>query len=373
MAYVPPHKRHLKGGAASSQPSPAPPPESVIPRLQRNLNFKSKDYPKRIVYAENAICGWFVVGLADESRVPDLTRLEPAAVESFQRKSGEKPLALVLKEKDEEATEFSVNPWIFVTEIVQQDLISSFQHVKDEMRANEFGEVKPTLVIRIGRFIFHGNRSFTVEPIEGSSLPVGTLRQLRKTFYTNTSPSYVEYVTTNVVPETDFECEEEKELYHVKIESRQVRHLVADMSCPDKNLDLRLMLYTKRISPAAMDDELENMKILVTSARLDSDVKGGLTWPLGTESFGDRYTVIGVRHTNVKTFRNSSMRLKVRHADRFDFRSRISEVTNDVSLKMPGIVSLLEDETVSSDLALEMLKENLKFIWKHFICYRSST
>ncbi|XP_020551129.1 uncharacterized protein LOC105166900 isoform X2 [Sesamum indicum] len=401
MAYVPPHKRHLKGGEASSLPSPAPPPESVIPRFQRRLNFKSKDYPKKFVYAENAISRWFVVGLADESRVSDLTRLEPVAVESFERKSGEKPLALVLKENDEEAAEFSANPWIFVTEIVQQDLISSFQQVKDEMRGYEFGEVKPTLVIRFGRILFHGNRSFTVESIEGNSLPVGTLRQLYKSFYTNIPPSYMEYVTTNVVPETDFEFEEEKELYHVKlsdkmqpdstisckctvardtnqlefskIELNQVRHLVADMSCLDKNLDLRLMLCTKRILAAVMDDELENMKILISSARLDSDVKGGLRWSLGKQSLGDRYTVLGVWHTNAKTFGNSSMRLKVRHADRFDFRSSNGEVANEVSLKMPGVVSLLREQTVNTDLALEMLEENLKLIWKHFICYSSST
>lgn len=158
-----------------------------------------------------------------------------------------------------------------------------------------------------------------------------------------------------------------------KIELNQVRHLVADMSCLDKNLDLRLMLCTKRILAAVMDDELENMKILISSARLDSDVKGGLRWSLGKQSLGDRYTVLGVWHTNAKTFGNSSMRLKVRHADRFDFRSSNGEVANEVSLKMPGVVSLLREQTVNTDLALEMLEENLKLIWKHFICYSSST
>ncbi|KAK4436070.1 Receptor-like kinase LIP2 [Sesamum alatum] len=349
MAYVPPHKRHLKGGAASSPPSPSPPPESVIPRFQRSLNFMSKDYPKIIVYAENAISRWFVVGLADESRVSDLTRLEAVAVESFERKSGEKPLALVLKENTEEATEFSANQWIFVTEIVKQDLISSFQQVKDEMRGNEFGEVKPTLVIRFGRILFRGNHSFTVESIEGNSLPVDTLRQLRKSFYTNIPPSYMEYVTTSVVPEIDFEFEEEKELYHVKIELNQVRHLVADMSCLDKNLDLRLMLCTKRILAAVTEDELENINSLISSARLDSEVKGGLSWSLGKQSSGDRYTVVRVWHTNAKTFRNSSMRLKVRHADRFDFISSNGDVANEVTLKMPGIVSLLRNNDDDSD------------------------
>ncbi|KAI3470400.1 hypothetical protein Pfo_027063 [Paulownia fortunei] len=403
MAYIPPHKRQPKGGgAASSPPSPALPPESMISRFKRNLNFASKDYPKKIVYAEHAISKWFVVGLADESRVSDLTRLEPVATESFERKSGEKPLVLVLKENGEDASEFSENPWIFVAETVKQDLLSSFQQVKEEMRGYEFGEIKPTLVVRIGRILFHGNHSFTAESMKGSSLSGGTLKQLNKSFYTNVPPSYVEYITSNVVPQYDFEFEE-KELYHVKlsdntqpdstilckctvakgtnqlelfkIELNQVRHLVADMSCLDKNLDLRLMLCTKRILVALTDEELENIKSLINSARLDSEVKGGLRWPFGKQSSGDRYTVVGIWHTNAEKFRNSSMRLKVRHADRFDFRSSSGEVAKEVSVKMPGIVSLLklQEQTGNTDLAFEMLKENLKLIWKHFLLYGSFT
>ncbi|PIN11154.1 hypothetical protein CDL12_16248 [Handroanthus impetiginosus] len=401
MAYIPPHMRHAKGGAASSTPSPAPPPESVIPRFQRNLNISSKNYAARIVYAENAISKWFVVGLVDESRVSNLARLEPVAMDYFDRKSGEKPLVLVLKENGGEASEFSENPWIFVVEKVKEDLVSSFQQVKDEMRGSEFGEIKPTLVLRFGRIFFHGNRSFTAESMKGRSLPVHTLKQLHKSLYTNIPPSYAEYITSDVIPKIDFEFEEEKELYHVKlsdntqpdstisckcivakdtnqlelckIELNQVRHLVADMSCLDKNLDLRLMLYTKRILVALTDEEFENIKSLISSARLDSEVKGGLRWPLGKQSSGDRYTVIGVWHTNAKTFRNSLMRLKLRHADRFDFRTSRGEVANEVSLKMPGVVSLLREQKVNSDLALEMIRDNLKLIWMHFLSCDSFT
>ncbi|KAL8051881.1 hypothetical protein ABFX02_06G177200 [Erythranthe guttata] len=368
MAYVPPHKRQSRGGAAaSSPPSPAPPPESAIPRFQRNLNLVSKNNPKKIVYAENAISKWFVVGLSDESRVSELTRLEPVDVESVDRKSGEKPLALVLKENVDKASELSENPWISVSETVKHDLFSSFRQVK-EMTGNEFGEIKPTLVLRFGKIHFHGNRSYTRESMKGSSPHGGTLKQLHKSFYTSLPPSYVEYITSNVVPKLDFEFEE-KELYHVKlsdntqpdstisckcavskdtnelelckIELNRVRHLVVDMSCPDKNLDLRLMLCTKRILSALTDEEVEKIKGLINSARLDSEVKGGLRWSFGNQSSGDRYSVIGVWHTNAKIFRNSCTRLKVRVADRFDFTSSSGEVSNEVSLKMPEIVSLL--------------------------------
>ncbi|KAH6831909.1 hypothetical protein C2S53_012784 [Perilla frutescens var. hirtella] len=390
MAYIPPHMRLKKGAAASSPPSPARPPESIIPRFQRNIDLKSKGYPRKIVHAENSISKWFVVGLADENLVSGLTHLEPVAVESFERKSGEKPLALVLKENGEKVTEFSENPWIDVAEAVKQDLFASFELVKNEMRDYEFQEMKPSLVLRFGRILFHGGCSFTER-----SLPVSTLKHLRKSFYTNVPPSYMEHITSNVAPQIDFDFKEEKELYHVKlfdnmrpgstisckctfvkdrnqlehskIELNQVRHLVADMSCLDKNLDLRLMLNTKRTLVALTDEELENVKSLVSSARLDSEVKGGLRWPLGKQSAGNRFTVVGVWHTKFKTYRNSSTRLKLRHADRFDFLTSNGEASNEVILKMPGIVSLLQEEKVDTDVVLEMLNENLRLIWKHFL------
>ncbi|GFP90103.1 hypothetical protein PHJA_001154100 [Phtheirospermum japonicum] len=355
------------GAGASSPPSPAPPPGSVNPRFQRNLNLKSKNYPMKFLYAKNAISRWFVVGLAGESRVSDLTRLEPVTIGSFESNSGEKPLSLVLKENGEEASEFSKNPWSFVAETVKQDFFSSFQQVKDEMKGCELGEIKPTLLLRFGKILFHGNRSFTAESMIGSSPSRGTLKQMRKSFYSNIPTPYVEYITNDIVPQFDFKFEE-KELYQVKlsdntqpdstiackctIELKQVRNLVADMSCLDKNLDLRLMLCTKRISVALTDEE--NIKSLIDSARIDSEVKGGLRWPLGKQSSGDRYTVVGVWHTNSKTFTNSSMRLKIRHADRFDFITSSGEVAE-------------EEPTENTDLAFEMLKENLELIWKHFL------
>ncbi|KAL6497687.1 hypothetical protein OROHE_027012 [Orobanche hederae] len=394
-AYIPPHKRQLKDGASTTPLSPAPPPELVVTRFRRNLNLTSKNCPKKILYAENAIIKWFVVGLADDSRLSDLTRLEPVAVESFERESGKKPLVLVLKDGMGAPSEFSKDPWDFVAVTVKQDLFSSFQQVKDEMRGFDFVEIKPTVVLRFGRILFHGNRSFTAESMIASSPPAGTLKRMRKSFYTNVPPPYVEYIINDIVPQFDFKFEK-KELYQVKlsdkmrpdstisckctvakdtnqlelfkIELNQVRNLVADMSCPDKNLDLRLMLCTKRILVALTDEELGNIKSLIDSARLDSEVKGGLTWPLGKQSSGDRYTVVGVWHTMSETFTNSSMRLKIRDADRFDFRTSTGEVAKEARLKLPGIISVLGvEETINTDLAFEMLKETLKLIWKHFL------
>ncbi|CAK9137744.1 unnamed protein product [Ilex paraguariensis] len=90
-----------------------------------------------------------------------------------------------------------------------------------------------------------------------------------------------------------------------------------------------------------LDDEIDSIRSLVSSATLDPEVKGGLRWRLGKESSGDRYTVVGVWHINAKIYRGSSIRLKIRDADRFDFLSSSGEVTCEVTLKMTSIVSNL--------------------------------
>ncbi|RVW31370.1 hypothetical protein CK203_117509 [Vitis vinifera] len=207
------------------------------------------------------------------------------------------------------------------------------------------------------------------------------LRQLKRQFYTNVPSSYVKNIIDGVVPKIGVNFEEEKELYQIKlsditrpdstisckcsIELNQVRHLVIDISCLDKNLDLRLMLSTKRILTSLTDDEKQSISNLISSAILDPDVKGGLRWPFGKESSGDRYSVIGVWHIKAKAYTNSSVRLRVRDADRFDFRSSAGEVAREITLKMTGLVSQLRKVEVES--VSDQLKDTLKLVWDHFL------
>lgn len=158
-----------------------------------------------------------------------------------------------------------------------------------------------------------------------------------------------------------------------KIELNQVRNMVADMSCPGKSLDLRLMLNTKKIMTGLSDEEINEIKSLIGSAVLDSEVKGGLRWPFGEDSSGSRYAVTGVWHTTAKSYGNSSIRLKLRHADRYDFRSSTGEVAQEVNLKMSGILSQLQEETIDENLVLKMLEDNLKLIWDHCLDDGSSS
>ena len=88
---------------------------------------------------------------------------------------------------------------------------------------------------------------------------------------------------------------------------------------------------------------MNSVRDLINSAVLDSDMKGGLRWPLGEEaSSGGRYSVIGVWHTVTKAYKSSSFRLKVRDADRFDFRSGAGEAAREIYLKLKRIVTEMQ-------------------------------
>ncbi|CAL5342996.1 unnamed protein product [Camellia sinensis] len=385
MSYIPPHKRHSK-----DEDKPPPTPESLTPQFHNNLNVRSSgSSPKdrkakhsfkadKVKYADDAISRWFPVGFPSDL---------PISLKSFEQKL---PLSLVLDTHltKENKGDVLKSPWESIAEDVEEDLLSSFQNLRKVMECQEVN-LKPTLVAR--------SPSVSLENVKATSVTETTLSQLKRSFYTNVPPTYMQYTTNEVVPKIGLDFEEEKELYQVKlsdsmwpdstisckcriledckklelykIELNNVRHLVLDISCLDRDLDLRLMLFTKRTVTALTDDEKRNIRSLINSAVLDQDVKGGLRWPLGKESSGDRYTVVGIWHTNAKTFTSSSMRLKVRHADRYDFRTSAGEVTGEVSLKMTGITSQLREQSSQIDMVTEMFKDNIKLIWDCFLCF----
>ncbi|XP_049400769.1 uncharacterized protein LOC125864744 [Solanum stenotomum] len=397
MSYIPPHKRHTKG---SPSPEPTPAPESLIPAFRKNLNFKRKEkFLFETRYAHGAFRKWFPVGLTDDSHFSSLVKLQPLSID---QKSDENPLRLVLMQGCRGGTnELMDEPWRLVANSVMEDLLLSFQHVKCEMEESNMEELKLNLVARFGRILFHGISAKSQKSLKSNLLSETTLRQMKKTFYTNVALSYMEYIRNLAVEKLDLECVEEKELYYVKlsdnmhadsivtckctvvkdqekiqlhkIELNQVRNMVADMSCFGKSLDLRLMLHTKKIMMGLSDDEINEIKNLIGSAILDSEVKGGLRWPFGEDSSGSQYDVTGIWHTTVKSYGNSSIRFKLRHADRFDFRSSTGEVAQEANLKMPGILSQLQEQTIDEKLVLKMLEDNLKLIWDHCLSDGSSS
>ncbi|XXG50306.1 hypothetical protein AAC387_Pa02g4341 [Persea americana] len=406
MAYIPPHKRHFEDGKR-----PVPAPSSLLPRFARNLNLGSTSNSMRrkdqhasqggkIVYANNSISRWWAVGLTDDGHFPTSVRLEQISCVLFERRRGEKPLILVHEPPSRETSEVtessSDRPWLSIPEKIHVDFETSFQSVMNVMESQESEQVKPCFVARFGKLFFHGDSFMSLDEILKSSADDITPRnQVTKTFYTNVSYAFMEAIRDVVVPKIRFDFESEKEHYHVKIydkyrpnvsisckcivlkdgaglelqkvELNQVRHLVADISCLDKDLDLRLMLTTKRILTALTDEEEHGIRELLKHAVLDPHVKGGLRWPLGKETFGDRFFMVGVWHTKFKSYRGHMMRLKLRDADRHDFRTSTGEVAREVTLKMVGISKVVRDGMAETSIVKKMLQDNLKLIWDHFL------
>ncbi|XP_010558846.1 PREDICTED: uncharacterized protein LOC104827371 [Tarenaya hassleriana] len=128
------------------------------------------------------------------------------------------------------------------------------------------------------------------------------------------------------------------------------------------------MVYSKRIPTALTENEISDIRKLVDSAVVDPNVKGGLRWPLGKASSGDRYTVYGVWHVINTVYRSSTFRLKVREVDRFDFGAGTGEAAREVILVLKGISQKLEEGgEVERSSVSDMLKDALKIIWDHFL------
>ncbi|XP_037493899.1 uncharacterized protein LOC119369057 isoform X2 [Jatropha curcas] len=361
MAYVPPHKRHSLGNERQS-----PIPETFVPLFKRNLSLKLPDSTinrsGKIVYADHAISRWFAIGLDDDNQFPPYICLKPASVESVERRSGEKPLVLVNSIVPDEYYEVRENyltsPWVTIAENVQQDLLTSFEMLKNEMDYPGLEIVKPTLVARFCKILFHGSPQLRLGNVEKNQVDETILKRLKRSIYTNLPPSYMELIIDEVVPKIGVDFEEEKEVYHVKLSDNTRPDSTISCKCSVKT-DKKLLLYKV--------DEMNKIRDLIDSAVLDSDVKGGLRWPLGKTTSGNRYTVVGVWHTIAKAYKNPSVRLKVRHADRFDFRTGTGESTREIYLKLKGVVSQLQEQGAESDAVSNMLKDNLRLIWEHFL------
>lgn len=391
MAYIPPHMRHSK-----DPQRPSPVPEMLVPTFNGNLNLGSPnnnaDMSGKIVYADHAISRWFAVVLDDDGSLPSSVHLEPFSVDTVEHKRGAKPLVLVnnnlAKDNDKVCGNISRSTWELVAENVWPDVLSACKIVKNEMEEN------PTLVARFGHVLFRRNNFLSLESVREDLVAETALRQFKRSFYTNVPATYMEKIINEIVPKIGVDFEEHKDIYHVKlsdskqqnstvsckctvkennklelykVELNPVRHMVVDISCLDKNLDLRLALCTKSTLSALSDDEMNCIRNLINSAILDPEVKGGIRWPMGKSYSGQRYRVIGVWHTEFKSYKSPSLKLKVRNADRFDFKNATGEATIEINLKLRRIVSEIQDGKIDIDSVYSGFKDNLRLIWDHFL------
>ncbi|XP_022937714.1 uncharacterized protein LOC111444034 isoform X2 [Cucurbita moschata] len=387
MAYLPPHKRH-----SNDMEKPSPTAELLAPLFNRKLDLRASGRKVGrsggIIYADQATLKWFIIGDSDDDNLfPSRVRLEPIALRANEHRMGEKHLALVysnVSQGNKEEEEVVIEPWASIVVKLLPDLLSSIEHIKNEMNQDE--EVKPTLVAGIGKVIFHGNK-----------LPTRAVTgQLQRAFRANVSETCIENIRDKVIPLIGVTFEEEKDTYHIKlsdaehphvtltckctalpelnklelykVELNPVRHMVADISCLKQNVDMRVMTFSKKTVGKLTDDEMEGILDLINSAILDKDVKGGLRWSLGKASSRDRFKVVGAWHTVSKSYCNPFVRIRLRNADRYNFKILVGEVSNEVTFKMKRLTSELLKEKAEVDVITDMLNENLKLFWNHFVC-----
>ncbi|KAL4377999.1 hypothetical protein GQ457_02G033280 [Hibiscus cannabinus] len=318
MAYIPPHKRQSKDSERPSpMPTPTPTLASLSHRFNRNVRLGASKF--KAVYSNQAISRWFAVGWNGHGDA-SAAHLKPVSVESFER-SSKKPLILDKNNLDKYKAQGS--PCSTILENVMSELLSSVESLKAEIKREDLKDVKLAMAAR--------SPSVNLDNVIKDGLG-----NLRRTFYTNLPASYATNILAEVASKIGVDFADVKHSYQVKLsdstqpdstifckcrindgkklqlyklELNLVRDMVMDISCMDRDLDLRLSLTHKRVVISLHDDEIQCIQNLINSAVLDPDMKGGLRWPFGKASSGSRYNVIGVWHTNSKAYENASIRL----------------------------------------------------------------
>ncbi|XP_026416112.1 uncharacterized protein LOC113311493 [Papaver somniferum] len=270
MAYIPPHKRQSK----DNDNSPVPTPSLLVP-----------DQFKKISYLGSSVEGG---STSDADQLPaHSVRMEPfRRLKSLQWKRWGEPFVLASDSLDCRGFVQST-PWVSITENIRSELLASFGNLREEMGSGEVGALlKPIFVIRIGKILFHG-KNFS-GGVTSRAAAESYFSHVGKSFWTNLPDSYMEFILATVIPKIRVDSEHTKEYYHVKvfdkcnpeslfqsnaelfsghlkihkIELNQKRCLVVDVSCLDKDLDLRLMLSTKRGLTTSVKGDAEKLTSL---------------------------------------------------------------------------------------------------------------
>ncbi|MCL7037187.1 hypothetical protein MKW94_005721 [Papaver nudicaule] len=409
--YIPPHKRQLKDGAKALAGSSLN-SRSLAHTFQQQLNLSgsfnsescSSESVRRRMYLHPKSCvsRFFIVDSTkeEEHQNPGSVRLNRISSDSIlYDKVGSSPYILVSSCKktgtDKLKRNSSIeNPLISVAEQILPNLLA-FRRMRVEASGyKEFKEGEIRLVARFGQILFHGTPSLNIDTLRDRSELEASLSGIRRSFDTHIPKSFPESVLNVVVPEIGVELEEEKEYYYVrvidkscldvsftckctttgvgglelrKIEANHVRHMIVDIACVEKDLDLRFMLSTRNFVPEASDEEKHGLEKLIKSAVVDGNEKGGLRFPLGYESLEGRYRVVGIGHTTMRAFKNSSIKIKFTESDRYEFNTSTAEVTNHVVLIMNGITEILKENNLETDQLARMLEDTMKLLWDYFL------
>uniref|UniRef100_M4CLM1 DUF7903 domain-containing protein n=1 Tax=Brassica campestris TaxID=3711 RepID=M4CLM1_BRACM len=377
MSYVPPHKRNSKDPV---QPSPFP-DSPLLTKFRRNIDDLKSTYfqGNGIVYSGKYFTKWFLVssnGIEDE--VPPSVNLVPLSSDSSDCINGLKALELMNnhfhKDMITEESEEEITRWLLVAEKVADDLVFAYDQANKRKEDHEISDnAKLRLVARFGKIVFYGRKAGLVVDY--------SLKNSRRIFSTDVPTSFIQNIKSKAIPSHEFCIDGEKQKYIVKIngpngiinckctaELHPVRHLTIDVSCIDKNLDMRLMLAGKRKIKTLTEKEISNIQGLLGSAVVDLNVKGRLRWPLGKTSSEGGYKIFEVCHARVTIYKKHTLGLKVRETNRFNERYATAEMEKGVTLILKEMNTKLQEQNIERVCVLEMLRDALGTIWDFLCC-----
>ncbi|KAH9295359.1 hypothetical protein KI387_038947 [Taxus chinensis] len=156
-----------------------------------------------------------------------------------------------------------------------------------------------------------------------------------------------------------------KQLELKKIELGPFGYVVADISCLNKLIDLRLIVLTEvYLKLTELREEIkECIEGIVKSACIEESAKGGLHWPLG-DSARNSFKVVTSMHYNVTTIVAESWNVKFQRANRAEFETSSGRVTNEVNVKLKKITKHLRDQRPwEEDKIMNILEDILKWFW----------
>ncbi|PIA29963.1 hypothetical protein AQUCO_05800209v1 [Aquilegia coerulea] len=394
MAYIPPHKRNSKDKATTSSSLLTPYVDEQSFKLERRdeegkqtqpisnwfivpsiETIKGDDHDSSIpLKLIEWITGYDLFVLVSDTKVNDdehdgnfSSSIAQSQIESInQHRSEQKPTILVCDyyprkecgrpniKVNEIVNQFPKTPWMSIAKEIQRDLFASFQNVRSEMHYGGTESIKPSFVVRFGKYVLHGIDLDTIRTLSVKT----ALSQLCRPFRKDVPYSFVKAILEGVVPQLGADFYAEKEYYYIKVFDKYRRHANVTCKCRVMNAVGELEI--------CKDGEKYSLTKLVKSAVIDSSMEGGLRWPMEKESLDDRYVVIMVWHAKSKAFRNSSMRLKLRNVDWIDCRTSTRKVEQEVTLEMTDIDRKLKDADMELHPINGMVDDTLKLLWDHF-------
>jgi len=401
MAYVPPHRRIQEGSSSSLKPTPiAPPPQ------QGDCSGNVRDDFRK----------WFAVDSnGDTSNL--LLEFKPFHGKTYEHLRYKKLYTLSANPPVIEGLEVENNlrsttinqafPWKKICERFKDDILEEFHDMQSYIEESKPHCAQPSFFIRLGKSLFRGHRldcheSITMDMLEKALKAETSFQEsVKKSLDINIQKNIFEALQEKILAGLQTSDFTEDENYFIQVADNlgsegilylkcvnnneyggqlqlekihkdflYLKHFIADISCVNKLMDLRLALITKNYSTELSEEERECIGGIVKSACIEKGAKVGLHWPDGGDSAGNRFEVLGSWHRKVTTIVGKLWTIQFKHVNRGNymknpgFITSSDEVTYEVDLKLTSLTKYLREQVQWDDEdIMNTLEDILKWVW----------